>query len=260
MINIGTYATSKSGQGTGGSSTVINNKGMFEPHFLWGQYFDDTYDVAGDMTDVGDIRAYGNISTPGNIDGGDRVSTTQLLKVGRWAIENYKDTGILDIYAPYEYFGPEDEATYKVTIKNKLDLSNDVSGTRVIFGNSLVEEDNIQLHSIEKDGFYITDTSENMAFGVMPDYIPVGIDIGSQNFFSGLSGWRVTNDGTAEFQNLKVNGNLDVYAITYNEMRATNGILLVTDTACIMKAEIVLDTFWVFTCTEFPPFVQNDIV
>jgi hypothetical protein len=122
-------------------------------------------------------------------------------------------------------------------------------------------DNNISIHLCNDEGFYFTDKNRNLGFGIMPDYLSCGLDIGSTNFYSGAQGWRITNDGTAEFQNLKVNGNLDVYSITYNEMKATNGILLVTDAAQILKVVEDENTGdWIFTTDEFPPFAIDDIV
>ena len=122
-------------------------------------------------------------------------------------------------------------------------------------------DNNISIHLCNDEGFYFTDKDRNLGFGIMSDYLACGLDIGSTNFYSGAQGWRITNDGTAEFQNLKVNGNLDVYSITYNEMKATNGILLVTDAAQILKVVEDENTGdWIFTTDEFPPFAKDDIV
>ena len=61
MIDIKTIPVLK-GNGEAGSVTIVNNGGgsgggSFEPHYLWGQYFDDTQDITGDMTVQGNITA-----------------------------------------------------------------------------------------------------------------------------------------------------------------------------------------------------------
>lgn len=60
MIDIKTYSAPKgNGESNGGTSnTIIINNGdsyEFEPHNLWGQYFDDTEDIDGDLTSSGTI-------------------------------------------------------------------------------------------------------------------------------------------------------------------------------------------------------------
>ena len=62
MIDINLYGVPKSSEN--GGTTIVNGKGgmtdvtnLFEPHYLWGQYFDDTQDINGDMTVDGHIQA-----------------------------------------------------------------------------------------------------------------------------------------------------------------------------------------------------------
>ena len=61
MIDIKTIAVPKK-NANGGGTTIINNisgggaGGSFEPHYLWGQYFDDTQDINGDLTSNGTIK------------------------------------------------------------------------------------------------------------------------------------------------------------------------------------------------------------
>lgn len=88
MINIKTIVVPKSsGGGSTTSTTVINSGGSgsrFQPHYLWGQYFDDTKDIDGDLLSKGtisgvningenvradNIYASNNIEADGNING-----------------------------------------------------------------------------------------------------------------------------------------------------------------------------------------------
>ena len=67
MINTNLYGVPKSnGDGGGKTTVIINGTGgtvnQFEPHYLWGQYFDDTEDINGDMTVNGNINADGNVT------------------------------------------------------------------------------------------------------------------------------------------------------------------------------------------------------
>lgn len=55
--NGGSAIISNSGSG-GGNTTVY----PFEPHYLWGQYFDDTQDISGDLSNVGNISASGVVT------------------------------------------------------------------------------------------------------------------------------------------------------------------------------------------------------
>lgn len=305
------YAVPKKSNNGSTSTTIIKGGGgsNFDPHYLWGQYFDDTEDINGDLTGVGSITAKGEIGTEGNIRGNtifaknvgveegisvdnldvktlnadevnasnvnaDVTNTTKLevgdKEKGQWIIEEDENVD-LHVHIPQDEtfrVRPNDVDVFdvsqdKVHISTKLDLTNSEDGTNVSMGKSVNDKKNTNIKSIVEEGFYFTDSENNVAIGIGNNYIQMGIDMGSPNFIAGSSGWRVQPDGTAEFQNLKVDGNLDVYVITYNEMRATNGILLVTDVGCI--TDVIDNTigdnkYWIFTISEFPPFAVDDYV
>lgn len=292
--------------GGGGTyySTSTSISGAFEPHFLWGQWFDDTADIKGNMKDVGDIDAHGDISTSGNMLAkwfygesmnltsgatmdwlaANRISAATFnvgtmlsekfglgnSESGYWILEEDNNLDML-IHTnldktfrlqPYETEVLSADKS-KVKINKKLDLSNPTEGTNVVMGTKTNDRQNNNIKSIVEDGFYIVDNNNNVAIGVSNNYVVVGADMGSPNFLADSYGWRVQPDGTAEFANLKVNGNLDVYTLTYNEMRATNGIMLVTDCACISDAvDNTIDGtyYWIITTDEFPPFAIDDYV
>lgn len=110
----------------------------------------------------------------------------------------------------------------------------------------------------------------NELYSNVEDYIKVkndmlldDADLGTFNFQSGLNGWNIDKLGDAEFQNLKVRGGLDVFLLTYNEMRATNGIMLVTDTDQIDAYRKEYDEdeeewFYYFTTHDIPHMVVDD--
>ena len=76
MINIKTYAKDKENSnnataspksgGYANQSISTINDGL-ETHTIWGQPFNGTQDVKGDLYSVGEINASGNFSTQGNI-------------------------------------------------------------------------------------------------------------------------------------------------------------------------------------------------
>lgn len=233
MIDIRTTTVPKR-EGSGGNTTIVNNGGTSSAgnlygHSIWGQYIDGG-DIKGTLYDVHNIFATGSINTDGSLNS-HGVQTQNIL-------------------------------TKDITVGKSLNVVSQLYNPEIRMGYDVSNNDNnISIHLCNDEGFYFTDKDRNLGFGIMPDYLSCGLDIGSTNFYSGAQGWRITNDGTAEFQNLKVNGNLDVYSITYNEMKATNGILLVTDAAQILKVVEDENTGdWIFTTDEFPPFAQDDIV
>lgn len=70
MIDVKTIAVPKR-NGNGGNVIIKGGSGSgksFEPHYLWGQYFDDTEDISGDLKNVDKIEAKGKIRTLGSIE------------------------------------------------------------------------------------------------------------------------------------------------------------------------------------------------
>lgn len=73
----------------GGNVAIIggNTAGganAFEPHNLWGQYFDDTKDIDGDMSGVGNITATGDITTDGDVT----ATTANVTTVNSTTVNN----------------------------------------------------------------------------------------------------------------------------------------------------------------------------
>ena len=65
MIRIKSFAKTKGTTGTGGysiSPTVLPSGTQLETHTFWGQPYNGTQDVEGDLNNVGNINATGTIS------------------------------------------------------------------------------------------------------------------------------------------------------------------------------------------------------
>lgn len=75
-----------------GNSSNLSSGSEFEPHYLWGQYFDDTKDIDGTIKTVGDVIADGNIS-------GDTMYSTHAYLTNLYA--NYIKTNQLELDALY---------------------------------------------------------------------------------------------------------------------------------------------------------------
>lgn len=312
MIAVKSYSKGKDSNGgaTSSSTSAITlkvadvAKKLSESHTLWGQEFNGTNDVSGDIKGVDNIYASGDINTEGDVNAdvvnANRISVKEGIEVeelntknlnaetinagttntdklcigdeedGQWIIEEDNSVNLnIHINQDKEFHvKPKDEDIFsvsssKVKINKKLDLTNSNEGSKIVLGTAATDNKNNNVKSIVEEGIYFTDNNNNVAIGITNNYVALGADMGSPNFLSGSSGWRIQPDGTAEFQNLKVDGNLDVYVLTYNEMRATNGILLVTDCACITDAidqNIDEEYYWIITVDEYPPFAIDDYV
>lgn len=85
--NINKLPRQKGAQGNYGGSTVINrnennvqNTGI-EGHYLWGNYFDATQDINGDINTQGDVNFYGNLNYQGEYNPDDELHGN--LNIGR---------------------------------------------------------------------------------------------------------------------------------------------------------------------------------
>ena len=102
-------------------------------------------------------------------------------------------------------------------------------------------------------------TTSNVTFG---DIIVDGDDITSNPFSSGFTGggWKIDNTAHAEFSSASIRGTLSVYELLLQQLRATNGSVLIT---AVAKVESIDGSDIIF---EDPsdngvcPFHDNDIV
>lgn len=133
MIKIEQYVKSKQGNSQNINkkiaNTVINNieGAQFEPHYLWGQYFDDTQDIKGDLKDVGNITAKGDISsnsvTANNVTANEKV-IAKSVEAEDGKINNISSTNI---------------STDKLTVKDQIEAEKAVIN-ELLSGKISVEE------------------------------------------------------------------------------------------------------------------------
>lgn len=133
MIKIEQYAKSKQGNSQNINkkiaNTVINNieGAQFEPHYLWGQYFDDTQDIKGDLKDVGNITAKGDISsdsvTANNVTANEKV-IAKSVEAEDGKINNISSTNI---------------STDKLTVKDQIEAEKAII-KEILSGKISVEE------------------------------------------------------------------------------------------------------------------------
>ena len=72
MINIQSFAKAKDGTSykatsSSGFSNSKNVTASLDTHNIWGQPFNGTEDVSGDLRNVGNVTASGNIQTEGDL-------------------------------------------------------------------------------------------------------------------------------------------------------------------------------------------------
>jgi len=102
-------------------------------------------------------------------------------------------------------------------------------------------------------------TSDNVQFG---DIIVDGDDITSNPFSSGFTGggWKIDNTAHAEFSSASIRGTLSVYELLLQQLRATNGSVLITAVAKVESISGSDITFEDPSDNGVCPFHTNDIV
>ena len=97
------------------------------------------------------------------------------------------------------------------------------TGSAVTFATVNTGQGNNELYDMNQNVL----TSSDVTFN---DIIVAGDDIRSDPFTSGFtgSGWKVDNTATAEFSNLSVRGTLSVYELLMQQIRASNGNVVIT--------------------------------
>lgn len=102
-------------------------------------------------------------------------------------------------------------------------------------------------------------TTSNVTFG---DIIVDGDDITSNPFSSGFTGggWKIDNTAHAEFSSASIRGTLSVYELLLQQLRATNGSVLITAVAKVESISGSDITFEDPSDNGVCPFHTNDIV
>jgi len=92
---------------------------------------------------------------------------------------------------------------------------------------------------------------------------------GSQTFISGWmsgSGWKLEPDSSLKYRltvdDITVRGTMSVYQLLLNQVRATNGNLLVTSSAVVDSVDRNRESFWTVDVTGMnnAPFMPGDII
>lgn len=67
--------------------------------------------------------------------------------------------------------------------------------------------------------------------------LATGDALRSSNYSSGVSGWGINADGSAEFENVQIRGELRTTVLKFQEMQATAGTLIVSKSAGVLAAD-----------------------
>ena len=223
MIQIDSFARKKktsTSSSTGSSGTGFANTspstssqwtGELETHYFWGQPYNGTQDVEGDLTGVGGITASGNISTSGeifatgNITSNDNISCEGLTVTDSATINDlvapsidadyiYSDTGTIDSFG---------SATANIT-----ELESDEIVTEKLTVTKQAHFFNLTIDEIKSVGGQVILSAGNATIDVVTD-------MGS----SYILAWKKTDDENGVSNQFKAGD--QVICQTFNKTDAT---------------------------------------
>ena len=192
------------------SNSSSSSSSSLTSHNIWGQPFDGTNDVTGDMQNVGSITATGNIQTDGDIiikqldtdgnevEGGDLTMSVENADAQFSGKENYIFDGKIK--------GNSAEITNNIEVGGKGSFDSNltvkgISKLKDVTSNNISNADTIRTKNLESYG--------NSTLN----------DVTSNN---------ITNSDTIKTKNLEVTGSAHFFELIIDKIKAAGGAALFT--------------------------------
>lgn len=223
---------SKEGQITGGNTTssVANNNGSsssvstsLQMHTIWGQQFDGTQDVRGDLIDVDNITAIGNIKTEksfiikeldseGNeLDESNDLNISVDGSTGKFTgKDNYEFDGKIK--------GENAEILNDVSVGGSGKFGSDLTvlGSETVSGNFQVKGDttlvDVKSNKITNKGDIITDN----------------LTATGNSSLNNVTSNNITNTDTIKTKNLEVTGSAHFFELIIDKIKSAGGAAIFT--------------------------------
>lgn len=199
MINIQSFAKAKDGTSykATSSSGFSNSKNVttsLDTHNIWGQPFNGTEDVSGNLQNVGSITASGNIQTEGDIIIRQLDEENQVVNDGDLTI-SVKDKA----------------ATFSG--KDKYTFDGAIEGTGIKANGNLDVTGASNMNGVTVNG--------DAAFNK-------NIEVKGQSKLNDVSSNNITNSDTIKTKNLEVTGSAHFFELIIDKIKAAGGAVLFT--------------------------------
>ncbi len=199
MINIQSFAKAKDGTSykATSSSGFSNSKNVttsLDIHNIWGQPFNGTEDVSGNLYNVGSITASGNIQTEGDIIIRQLDEENQVVNDGDLTI-SVKDKA----------------ATFSG--KDKYTFDGAIEGTDIKANGNLDVTGASTMNGVTVNG--------DAAFNK-------NIEVKGQSKLNDVSSNNITNSDTIKTKNLEVTGSAHFFELIIDKIKAAGGAVLFT--------------------------------
>ena len=198
MINIQSFAKAKDGTSykATSSSGFSNSKNVttsLDTHNIWGQPFNGTEDISGNLQNVGSITASGNIQTEGDIIR-QLDEEQQVVNDGDFTIS------------------VEDKAA-TFSGKDKYTFDGAIEGTDIKANGNLDVTGITTMNSVTVNG----DAAFNKS-----------IEVKGQSKLNDVSSNNITNSDTIKTKNLEVTGSAHFFELIIDKIKAAGGAVLFT--------------------------------
>lgn len=199
MINIQSFAKAKDGTSykaisSSGFSNSKNVTTSLDTHNIWGQPFNGTEDVSGNLYNVGSITASGNIQTEGDIIIRQLDEENQVVNDGDLTI-SLKDKA----------------ATFSG--KDKYTFDGAIEGTDIKANGNLDVTGASTMNGVTVNG--------DAAFNK-------NIEVKGQSKLNDVSSNNITNSDTIKTKNLEVTGSAHFFELIIDKIKAAGGAVLFT--------------------------------
>lgn len=199
MINIQSFAKAKDGTSykaisSSGFSNSKNVTTSLDTHNIWGQPFNGTEDVSGNLYNVGSITASGNIQTKGDIIIRQLDEENQVVNDGDLTI-SVKDRA----------------ATFSG--KDKYTFEGAIEGTDIKANGNLDVTGASNMNGVTVNG--------DAAFNK-------NIEVKGQSKLNDVSSNNITNSDTIKTKNLEVTGSAHFFELIIDKIKAAGGAVLFT--------------------------------
>lgn len=199
MINIQSFAKAKDGTSykaisSSGFSNSKNVTTSLDTHNIWGQPFNGTEDVSGNLYNVGSITASGNIQTEGDIIIRQLDEEKQVVNDGDLTI-SVKDKA----------------ATFSG--KDKYTFDGAIEGTDIKANGNLDVTGASTMNGVTVNG--------DAAFNK-------NIEVKGQSKLNDVSSNNITNSDTIKTKNLEVTGSAHFFELIIDKIKAAGGAVLFT--------------------------------
>lgn len=226
--------------GGGSTSSSSSSSGLtFEPHYLWGQYFDDTQDISGDLTGVGSIAASGVINASGitlsdfvnapNISGTNAVFDTGIF-YSSITSNSATINNVTGETATFEEIDSETATINNISstngnITNLSGVSANFQGTvraSNFIGNNATISNTLKASTISGNNAYISNKIETKKIEALSGFIKT------------LLSEEITVD------NLTVTKAAHFFKLIIDEIKATQGQIIITPSNMVADKVTVL--------------------